>query len=163
MGKIYRLVATPKQNISHALSLICNLSTKQWRIISTDLRKETVLLMFGKIKGNSSTCLLHYPIHVYRWMYVFSAVSLQKLYAKCNDRTAQQFILIQIHDDVIKKWKHFRVTGTLWGNSPMTPYKGQWRGALMFSLICDWIYGWANNREAGDLRHHRAHYDVIIM
>ena len=35
--------------------------------------------------------------------------------------------------------------------------------SLMFSLICAWINGWANNREAGDLRHHRAHYDVIVM
>ena len=34
---------------------------------------------------------------------------------------------------------------------------------LMFSLICAWIIGWVNNREAGDLRRHRAHYDVIVM
>ena len=33
----------------------------------------------------------------------------------------------------------------------------------MFSLICAWINGRANNRHAGDLRRHRAHYDVIIM
>ena len=46
------------------------------------------------------------------------------------------------------------------GNSPQ---KGQWRGALMFSLICDWITGWLNNREAGDLRRYRAHYDVTVM
>ena len=49
------------------------------------------------------------------------------------------------------------------GNSPVTvnsPHKGQWRGALKFSLICAWINGWLNNREAGDLRRHRAHYDV---
>ena len=26
--------------------------------------------------------------------------------------------------------------------------KGQWRGAMMFSLICAWINGWVNNREA---------------
>ena len=31
-------------------------------------------------------------------------------------------------------------------------HKGQWRGVLMFSLICTWIYGWLNNGEAGDLR-----------
>ena len=31
------------------------------------------------------------------------------------------------------------------------PHKGQWRWALMFSLICAWINGWINNREAGDL------------
>ena len=46
------------------------------------------------------------------------------------------------------------------GNSP---HKGQWRGALMFSLICAWITACANNREAGDLRRHRAHYDVTVM
>ena len=33
----------------------------------------------------------------------------------------------------------------------------------MFSLICAWINGWVNNRKAGDLRRHRAHYDVIVM
>ena len=41
------------------------------------------------------------------------------------------------------------------GNSPVpvnSPHKGQWRGALMFSLICVWINGWVNHREAGDLR-----------
>ena len=33
----------------------------------------------------------------------------------------------------------------------------------MFSLIFVWINGWVNNREAGDLRRYRAHYDVIVM
>ena len=42
-------------------------------------------------------------------------------------------------------------------------HKGQWRGALMFSLICVWINDWISNREAGDLRRYRAHYDVIVM
>ena len=32
-----------------------------------------------------------------------------------------------------------------------------------FSLICSWTNGWVNNREAGDLRRHRAHCDVIVM
>ena len=44
-----------------------------------------------------------------------------------------------------------------------SPHKGQWRGALMFSLIWVWINDWVNNREAGDLRRYRAHYDVIVM
>ena len=44
-----------------------------------------------------------------------------------------------------------------------SPYKCQWRGALMFSLICVWINGWVNNREAGDLRRNQANYDVIVM
>ena len=33
----------------------------------------------------------------------------------------------------------------------------------MFSLIYTLIHGGLNNREAGDLRHHRAHYDVTVM
>ena len=70
------------------------------------------------------------------------------------------------HDDVIK-WKHFLrnwpfVRGI--HRSPVnSPHKGQWSGALMFSLICVWINGWVNNREAGNLRRYRAHYDVIVM
>ena len=38
------------------------------------------------------------------------------------------------------------------GNSP-----------VKFSLICACVNGWANNREAGDLRRHCAHYDVTVM
>ena len=70
------------------------------------------------------------------------------------------------HDDVIK-WKHFpRYWQFVRGvhRSPVnSPHKGQWREALTFSLICVWINGWVNNREAGELRRYRAQYDVIIM
>ena len=70
------------------------------------------------------------------------------------------------HDDVIK-WEHFpRYWPFVWGihRSPVnSPHKGQWRGALMFSLICAWINGWVNNREAGDLGRHCAYYDVSVM
>ena len=44
-----------------------------------------------------------------------------------------------------------------------SPHKIQWRGALVFSLICAWTNGWAINLDAGDLRNHRAYYDVIVM
>ena len=70
------------------------------------------------------------------------------------------------HDDVIK-WKHFpRYCPFVRGinrSSVNSPHQGQSRGALMFSLICAWINGWVNNRDAGDLRCHRAHYEVIVM
>ena len=70
-----------------------------------------------------------------------------------------------IHDDVIK-WKHFpRYWPFVRGihRSPVnSPHKGQWRGALMFSLICTLINSWVNNGEAGDLRRYRAHYDVTV-
>ena len=44
-----------------------------------------------------------------------------------------------------------------------SPHKGQWRGTLVFSLVCAWANGWANNRDAGDLRRHRPHYDLTVM
>ena len=81
-----------------------------------------------------------------------------KRITKSNDACRQ--------NDVIK-WKHFLrhwpfVRGIHW--SPVnSPHKDQWRGALMFSLICAWVDGWVNNREAGDVIRSRAHYDVTVM
>ena len=67
-----------------------------------------------------------------------------------------------------KHWQHMmtssngnivRVIGSMCGE-----FTGRrWRGALVFSLICSWRNGWVNNREAGDLRRHRAYYGVIVM
>ena len=75
-------------------------------------------------------------------------------------------IAVSVHDDVIK-WKHFpRYWPFVRGihRSPVnSPHKGQWRGALMFSLICARINGWVNNGEAGDLRRYRVHCDVMVM
>ena len=70
------------------------------------------------------------------------------------------------HDDVIK-WKHFPrhwpfVRGI--HRSPVnSPQKGKWRGALMFTLICVWINGCVNNREAGDFKRYFAHYGVTVI
>ena len=70
------------------------------------------------------------------------------------------------HDDVIK-WKHFPrywpVVTVIHRSLVNSPHKGQWRGALKFSLIYVRMNGWVNNREAGDLRRHHAHYYVIVM
>ena len=44
-----------------------------------------------------------------------------------------------------------------------SPHKCQWRGALLFSMMCAWTNGWANNRDAGDLGCHIAHCDVTVM
>ena len=86
----------------------------------------------------------------------------EPMLTKINDATG---IWIR-HDDVIK-WKHFpRYWPFVRGihlSTVNSPHKGQWRGALIFSLICARINGWVNNREAGDLRRHRAHYNVIVI
>ena len=73
--------------------------------------------------------------------------------------------LIVKHDDIIK-CKHFPrhwpfVRGI--HRSPVnSPHKGDWRGTLVFSLIYARTNGWMNTRDAGDLRRHRAHYDIIV-
>ena len=70
------------------------------------------------------------------------------------------------HDNVIK-WKEFLrywpfVQGIHW--SPVnSTHKGQWRRALMFSLVGGWTNSWVNNRGAIDLRHHHAHHNVTVM
>ena len=76
------------------------------------------------------------------------------------------YCTIICHDDVIK-WKHFPrywlfVRGI--HRSPVnSPHKGQWRGALKFSLNCVWKNDWVNNREAGDFWRYPAHYDITVM
>ena len=70
--------------------------------------------------------------------------------------------------DHVTKWGHFPrywpfVRG-IHRSTVSSPHKAQWRGALIFSLICALINGWViNNGKAGDLTSHRAHYDVIVM
>ena len=96
------------------------------------------------------------------------------LYCVCRCQTdgarpsapTDNYKVIHVHDDVIK-WEHFPrywpfVRGIL--RPPVnSSHKGQWRGALEFSMICGRINVWGNNREAGDLRRYRAQYDVIVM
>ena len=61
----------------------------------------------------------------------------------------------------------FRVTGPLCGEFtgqrwiPLT--KASDAELWCFLWYLHWISGWLNNREAGDLRRHRAHYNVIVM
>ena len=76
------------------------------------------------------------------------------------------FHAVPQHDDVIK-WRH---SPGYWPfvrgihQSPVnSPHKDHWRGAWMFSLIYAWTNGLTNIRDAGDLRYHCAHYDVIVM
>ena len=112
------------------------------------------------------------PVY-YLWAYNSLYYTIAKTFSWCS---VDGFIIYYIfnfictrssfHNDVIK-WKHFP---HYWPfvrrihRSPVnSPHKGQWRGALMFSLIWAWMNDWVNNREPGDLRRHRAHYDVTVM
>ena len=71
-----------------------------------------------------------------------------------------------VHDDIIK-WRHFRITGPLcreftshrWIPGTKVSHAELW----CFSLICVWANSCANKTDAGDLRCHRAHYDITVM
>ena len=70
------------------------------------------------------------------------------------------------HDDVTK-WKHFPrywpfvrgIHRSRWIPRTKANDAELWR--FLWSTV--WINSWVNNREAGDLRRYRAHYDVIVM
>ena len=102
------------------------------------------------------------------WFFLFSVNKYPIAYpwgqaVGCLHELAKRVVL---HDNIIK-WKHFPcywpfVQGI--HRSPVnSSHKGQWHGALMFSLIYAWLNSWVNNRKAGDLRCHPAHHDVIVM
>ena len=77
------------------------------------------------------------------------------------------------HNTIISRWRHkMEVFSALLAhcevNSPVngvfpSQLKVQWRGALMFSLVCAWTYGWADHRYVGDLRFYHVNYDVTVM
>ena len=97
----------------------------------------------------------------YTWGFLPPTCILQDAVMACFSNWS-----VMSHNDVIK-WKHFPrywpfVRG-IHRSQVNSPHKGQWRGALMFSLICAWIDCCVNNREAGDLRRRRANYDVIVF
>ena len=89
---------------------------------------------------------------IYHWRFVQSVSMLWRLYAQ-------------------PWWRHQMETFSALlalcaGNSPIpvnSPHNGQWRGALVFSLICTRINDWVNNRKAGDLRRRRGHCYVKVM
>ena len=72
---------------------------------------------------------------------------------------------------IVSWWRHQMETFSALlaicaGNSPVPgeiPTQRPVTRSLMFSLICARKNDWVNNGEAGDLRRHLAHYDVIVM
>ena len=57
-----------------------------------------------------------------------------------------------------KHFPRYLLFGRRVHRSPVNfPLTDQWRGAMMFSLICAWTNVWANHQDTGELRHH-THY-----
>ena len=117
----------------------------------------------------TGTSSMYLYIHIYIWQLCRHQWHLNISYdnLQCYQWRGDQVVkLMIIYDDDIKL-KHFpRYWPFVWGihrSRVSSPHKGQRHGALMFSLTCALIDGWENIREAGDLTHHRAHYDDFVM
>ena len=117
------------------------LSTPSWRSPITFISIQCVLIKFQRL-------IVYWPDT--------SKVKLQDMGKPQNSKHCLQKNILQV--PLLNHVHRPKVT------SPVnSPHKGQWRGALMFSLICSWTSDWASNREAGDLRRHRTDYDVTVM
>ena len=93
-------------------------------------------------------------------------------YRASLNKSVALYVTLMMHETCVSwRWRHQRETFShywpfVWGipRSPVnSSHKGQWRRALMFSLTWAWTNGWVNNRDAGDLRRHSAHFDVSVM
>ena len=131
------------------------LKTKHCAVNDLTLMLSTNAAMHSEPCVECVTFTAFYEIPFFNVQFCFRKISIQLIYA-----------YIKTHC-IMWTCKYCRVTG-LWAvNIPRLPVnslqKGQWRGALMFSMICAGINGWVNNRRADTLRHHRDHYDVTVM
>ena len=142
------------------------------QVLSCKMSSKTILLkLLPRLPGaNKLSIALWNSCYNSLWQ-LFSSPSEVVLHVflarqNCHYMRYNVYTLYTSHDDVIK-WKHFpRYWPFVRGihRSPVNfPHKGQWRGALMLSVIYAWINGWVNTGEAGDLRRHHAHCDVIVM
>ena len=112
------------------------------------------------VKGRSSMSWRHHLLRFVPGMMTSSNGNIFRVTGPlCGEFTGDRWIPRTKASGAERYWPYARGIHRWRVNSP---HKGQWRGALMFSLICAWINGWVSNREAGDLRRHRAHYDAII-
>ena len=70
------------------------------------------------------------------------------------------------HDDVMT-WEGFpHYWPFSWWRHQMETFSASLAicaGNSWFTMICARINGWVNNGEAGDLRRHCTHYDVVVM
>ena len=84
----------------------------------------------------------------------------------CNNFAEHHSLRWIDHVDVIE-WTHFPHHWNYAREIQRSPvnsiHKGQWRRALMFSLICTWTNCRVNNGDAGDLMRHRTYYNFTVM
>ena len=117
------------------------------------------------------TCSIFIILQVrsYNWIYHPLNDRFQKPVLPRLDRVLE-YGLHNKHP-LISWWRHQMETFSALlaicaGNSPVHgefPAQRPVTRSFDVPLICARIYGWVNSHEAGDLRRHHSHYDVIVM
>ena len=143
---------------------------KWWKIDTIQLYEPIYTPIRDKLYDMYFHCHAHYCYLAYNVTWDDVKTLLRVLWSFITFRIdvhhTLSYLIMLYHDDIIK-WKHFPcywpfVRGI--HRSPVnSPHKGQWHGALMFSLICAWINGSVNTHQVGHLRRHHAHYYVMVM
>ena len=113
-------------------------------IIPTEVHEGYIVKGMVNLPDPTEEFMLQIAAHG-AYMVEIALHSVSAVNTQCTEESKWHY---RCHDDVIK-WKHFPrywpfVRG-IHRSSVNSPHKGQWRGALMFSLICAWINGWVNN------------------
>ena len=119
-------------------------------------------MIFHESPGNATLLIML----VYNFMVTISGsltASMQgscPIFSRCRCNSLENRVMMTSSNGNI-----FRVTDHLCGEftGPRWIPRTKASDALMFSLISVWINGWVNNRETGDLRRYRVHYDVTVM
>ena len=132
---------------------------------------------------NTSLTMRNNSLYTYadNYKHIFSHPNYKNIFGQIDDKnfnlnkfvvsfklifSGNEWIFFRLHDDVIK-WKQFPrywpfvrgIHRSRW--IPRT--KASDADLWCFFFIYAWMNGWVNNGEAGDLRRHRAHYDVTVM
>ena len=123
----------------------------------------TLLILSARLYSTKKQLLQ--PLMFYHWQ-----DSLEDIWNAQHMYSIFKWLAIRIVCDWWPWWRYQMETFSALlaicaGNSPVPgefPTR-KWRGALMLSLICAWTNRWVNKPNAGDLRHHSPHYDVIVM
>ena len=99
--------------------------------------------------------------NMYFVYHVLVFIQCCRIHQSCFHPMIRQYIMTS------SKWKHFPQSWPFVREVHLSPvdshHRGQWRGVLVFFLICFWTNGWVRNRDTCDLRRHRAHYEVTVM
>ena len=137
-----------------------NFKTQFWHICVTYLL--LLWLQWWGQQMRNADMESHYGVHRQFWISWYHIISIKSRFLVLTLWAYARSDMVML--SIKKHFPRYRPFVRRIHRWPVnSPHKGQWRGALMFSLICAWTNGWVNNRDVSDLRRHRTHHNVSVM